>query len=127
MVFYFVFKFVIEKFKLKTPGREDSEVKLYTKKDYKNMKAQDGNHVEGNDDLAATIVEALGGKDNIETVDNCFSRLRVKITDLDKLDEATLKTTGASGVIKNGNNVQVIYGPKVNGVRNKVDKYLANK
>ncbi|MDF2504043.1 PTS transporter subunit EIIC [Clostridium sp.] len=128
VVYYFVFKFVIEKFNLKTPGREDDEVKLYTKKDYKDKKSKDSKQVGENekDDLAATIVEALGGKENIETVDNCFSRLRVKITDLDKLDEPTLKTTGASGVIKNGNNVQIIYGPKVNSVRNKVDKYLAN-
>ncbi|AJA47959.1 PTS system alpha-glucoside-specific EIICB component [Clostridium pasteurianum DSM 525 = ATCC 6013] len=127
-VYYLVFKTLIQKLKLKTPGREDSEVKLFTKKDYKGKKSKDSKQIEENekDDLAAVIVEALGGKDNIESVDNCFTRLRVKITDLDKLDEATLKTTGASGVIKNGNNVQVIYGPKVNGVRNKVDKYLGN-
>ncbi|AGK98667.1 PTS transporter subunit EIIC [Clostridium pasteurianum] len=128
-VYYFVFKFVIEKFNLKTPGREDNEVKLYTKKDYRDKKSKDEKQTNesGKDNLASIIVEALGGKGNIETVDNCFSRLRVKITDLDKLDEPALKTTGASGVIKNGNNVQVIYGPKVNSVRNKVDKYLASQ
>ncbi|MFT8312666.1 MAG: PTS transporter subunit EIIC [Clostridium sp.] len=126
--YYLVFKTLIEKLKLKTPGREDNEVKLFTKKDYKDKKSKDGKQINGNEEigLACTIVEALGGKDNIETVDNCFTRLRVKITDLDKLDEATLKTTGASGVIENGNNVQVVYGPKVNGIRNEVDKYLAN-
>lgn len=130
VTFFFLFKFLITKFKLKTPGREDDEVKLYSKKDYKD-KVNNSSSEEvavgktNTSDLGAVIVEALGGKENIETVDNCFSRLRVKITDTDKVDEPTLKGTGAMGVIKNGNNIQVIYGPKVNGVRNAVDKYIA--
>lgn len=122
VVYYFVFKFIIEKFDLKTPGREGDEVKLYTKKDYQAKKLGKSNQSE--DDLTAAIVEGLGGKDNIESVDNCFTRLRVKVTELDKVDEAILKGTGASGVIKSGNNIQVIYGPKVSNIRNKVDKYL---
>lgn len=123
IVFYFLFSFLIKKLKLKTPGREDSEVKLYSKKDYNEKLKAAEKHDEV--DIAGVIVDGLGGKGNIETVDNCFSRLRVKITDLNLLDEDMLKGTGASGVIKNGNNIQIIYGPKVNGIRNSVDKYLA--
>jgi PTS system arbutin-like IIC component len=121
-VYYFLFKFLIVKLNLKTPGREDSseEVKLYTKADYKNKKNKGTDNV-----LGEVIVNALGGKENIETVDNCYSRLRIKVTDPEVVDENTLKSTGANGVIKNGENIQVIYGPKVNGVRHEVDKYLA--
>ncbi|MDT3428329.1 PTS system arbutin-like IIC component [Paenibacillus forsythiae] len=129
--YYAVFTFLIKKFNLKTPGREDDEVevKLFTKKDYKEKMSQtSGETATGADkdtDLAAAIVEALGGKGNIETVDNCFSRLRIKVTDAGIVDELGLKGTGAAGVIKNGENIQVVYGTKVNGVRNAVDKYLA--
>lgn len=128
--YYVVFTFLIKKFNLKTPGREDDEVKLFTKKDYKekttSQKSVETAIAAGKDtDLAAAIVEALGGRGNIETVDNCFSRLRIKVTDAGIVDELGLKGTGASGVIKNGENIQVVYGTKVNGVRNAVDKYLA--
>ncbi len=76
--------------------------------------------------MAGIVVEALGGKENIESVDNCFTRLRLKLKNIDVVNETALKGTGAAGVIKKGNNVQVIYGPKVNGIRNIVDKYLGN-
>jgi PTS system arbutin-like IIC component len=126
-VYFVVFKTLIEKLKLKTPGREDSEVKLLTKKDYKEkMSNRSGTTAEKDLGLAAEIVQGLGGKENIESVDNCFSRLRVKVKDAVIVDESTLKDTGAAGVIKNGENIQVVYGPKVNGVRNSVDKYLAS-
>ncbi|WP_110926794.1 PTS transporter subunit EIIC [Bacillus massiliglaciei] len=129
--YFVVFKFLIQKLKLKTPGREeDEEVKLFTKKDYKEKVAAGLGEVaaiaDKDSDLAAVIVQGLGGKENIETVDNCFSRLRVKVTDPNIVDEITLKGTGAAGVIKNGENIQVVYGPKVNGVRNSVEKYLAS-
>ncbi|MGN7398101.1 PTS transporter subunit EIIC [Peribacillus frigoritolerans] len=128
--YFVVFKFLIEKLKLKTPGREDNEVKLFSKKDYKEKMATGLGEVaataDKDSDLAAVIVQGLGGKENIETVDNCFSRLRVKVTDPNIVDEITLKGTGAVGVIKNGDNIQVVYGPKVSGVRNSVEKYLAS-
>nr|WP_243150636.1 PTS transporter subunit EIIC [Clostridium sporogenes] len=127
-VYFFVFKFLIKKFNLKTPGREDKEVKLVTKKDFKENLAKASGEVAASkdSDLARIVVEALGGKENIESVDNCFTRLRLKLKNIDLVDETALKGTGAAGVIKKGNNVQVIYGPKVNGIRNIVDKYLGN-
>ncbi|MBC2579530.1 PTS transporter subunit EIIC [Clostridium sp. DJ247] len=130
VVYFFTFTFLIKKFNLKTPGREDNAVKLFTKKDFKEKMAKGSGETAAAKDvdsnLAAIIVEALGGKENIETVDNCFTRLRLKLKDIEVVDEASLKGNGAAGVIKKGNNVQVIYGPKVNGIRNIVDKYLAN-
>ncbi|MBD1379632.1 PTS transporter subunit EIIC [Metabacillus arenae] len=128
--YYVVFKFLIKKLNLKTPGREESEVKLFTKKDYKEkISKQSGEAVSagGKDEVAAEIVQGLGGKENIESVENCFSRLRVKVRNASIVDEATLKGTGAAGVVKNGVNIQVVYGPKVNGIRNSVDNYLNEK
>lgn len=124
--YFIVFKFLIKKLKLKTPGREDNEVKLFTKKDYKEKMSNRSVVAAGTDsELGAEIVQGLGGKDNIESVENCFSRLRVKVKNAIIVDEPILKDTGAAGVIKNGDNIQVVYGPKVNGIRNSVDKYLA--
>ena len=73
----------------------------------------------------ATIIEALGGADNFESVTNCYTRLRTVLKDPDLVDEATLRNvTGASGVIKKGNNVHVVYGLAVTKVRTAVDAAL---
>ena len=74
---------------------------------------------------AAVIVEALGGKDNILKVTNCYTRLRTELADPDKVQDDVLKNqTGASAVIRKGKNVQVVYGLKVNAVRKAVDAEL---
>jgi PTS system maltose and glucose-specific IIC component len=122
-VYYVIFRFLIVKLKLKTPGREDTNesVKLYTKKDYKEKVAK------GEDSklqLGKIIVAALGGKENIEKVDNCFTRLRLIIVDPSKIDKQSLKETGASGVVIKGENVQVVYGLTVTKMRKLVDKEL---
>ena len=73
-----------------------------------------------------SVVAALGGKDNLLEVDNCFTRLRLKVKDNTKIDQATLKNqTGASGVMIKGQIVQVIYGLKINAVRRAVDEELS--
>ena len=75
--------------------------------------------------LAQTIVAALGGEENIETVTNCYSRLRLTLTDPEKVNEGILKNeTGASGIIRKGQNVQVVYGLQVNAIRKSVDTVL---
>ncbi|MGY3725543.1 PTS system IIB component, Glc family /PTS system IIC component, Glc family [Granulicatella balaenopterae] len=120
-IYYFVFLFFIKKFDLKTPGREDDvqESKLYTKKDYLEKK-EAGSF----DQRSADIVEALGGKDNLVEVDNCATRLRVTVKDGSLANEAALKATGAAGVLIKNQNVQVIYGTMVPGIRLKIDEYL---
>ncbi|GAA0742643.1 PTS transporter subunit EIIC [Clostridium oceanicum] len=124
VVYYFVFRFLITKFKLKTPGREKKgNTKLYTKKDYKE-KAK-GNKKSENSNFAPIIVEGLGGKDNILKVDNCYTRLRLVLKDSSLVKEELLKDeTAANGVVIKGENVQVIYGLKVTSVRKSVDEYL---
>lgn len=133
VVYYVIFRFVITKFKLKTPGREeDGDTKLYTKSDYKEKNAAKGNSINGIDSkgadnagLAPVIVEGLGGADNIVKVDNCFTRLRLIVKDSSLVNEALLKNeTAANGVVIKGENVQVIYGLRVTGVRKSVDEYL---
>lgn len=96
-IYYGLFRFLIVKLNLKTTGREDDkdDVQLYTKSDYK-AKAV-GNNSIASDDKALVIIEALGGKENIKKVDNCYTRLRLILEDSTKVDEKTLKGTGAAG------------------------------
>ncbi|WP_081923304.1 PTS transporter subunit EIIC [Clostridium amazonitimonense] len=124
VVYYIIFRFLIVKLKLKTPGREkDGNTKLYTKKDYKE-KSKGENKPESSD-FAPVIVEGLGGKDNILKVDNCYTRLRLVLKDSSLVNEQLLKDeTAANGVIIKGENVQVVYGLKVTSVRKSVDEYL---
>ena len=130
-VYYFLFKFLINKFNLKTPGREedDEETKLYTRADVeaakKNKNGGSGELAsESKDTISAMIVTGLGGKKNITDVDSCATRLRVTVVDGQKVDEKLLKYSGAIGVIKKGNGIQVIYGPKVTVIKSKLDEYL---
>ena len=104
IVFYFVFKFAITKWDLKTPGREDDqegELKIeMANDDYTTM--------------AQIILEGLGGKENVTSIDHCITRLRLEVKDRLLVDEKKIKSSGASGVIRPGKTaVQVVIGPKV--------------
>ncbi|MFJ1627386.1 PTS transporter subunit EIIC [Marinilactibacillus psychrotolerans] len=104
-IYYFVFKTVIEKRHVLTPGREleDDEVTN-----------ESVNSSDPSGDLGTTIVNALGGSQNIKSIDNCFTRLRLVLGDTSIVDEDALKKTGAAGTLKlDETNYQVIYGPKV--------------
>lgn len=124
-VYYLLFRFVISKFNLHTLGREAEgmEMKLHTKAEYKEKAA--GDKTNKDDINAKLIIEALGGAENIKKVDNCYTRLRLILENTDIVNETVLKNeTNASGVIKKGKNVQVVYGLKVNAVRKAVDMEL---
>ena len=113
VVFYLVFKVAITKWDLKTPGREDDqegELKIeLANDDYTSM--------------AAIILEGLGGKDNLTSIDHCITRLRLEVKDRLLVDEAKIKSSGASGVIRPGKtSVQVIIGPKVQFVYDEFKK-----
>ena len=104
IVFYLVFKFAITKWDLKTPGREDDqegELKIeMANDDYTTM--------------AQIILEGLGGKENVTSIDHCITRLRLEVKDRLLVDEKKIKSSGASGVIRPGKTaVQVVIGPKV--------------
>ena len=70
------------------------------------------------------ICAGLGGKKNISTVDCCATRLRCDVFEADKVNDALLKSTGASGVIHKGQGVQIIYGPKVAVIKSNLEEYL---
>ena len=113
VVFYLVFLFAIKKFDLKTPGREDDaeeEMKIeLANNDYTAM--------------AEIILEGLGGKDNVTSIDHCITRLRLEVKDRLLVDEKKIKSSGASDVIRPGKtSVQVIIGPKVQFVYDEFKK-----
>ncbi|MBU3803737.1 MAG: glucose PTS transporter subunit IIA [Candidatus Cellulosilyticum pullistercoris] len=126
VVYYFLFSFIIKKFNLKTPGREDGdeEVKLYTRADVNARKEGASKESAGSDEVSPLIIRGLGGKANISDVDCCATRLRMTVYDAALVDEGTLKASGAAGVIKKGNGVQVIYGPKVSVIKSNLEDYL---
>ena len=130
-LYYVIFRVLIVKLNLHTLGREAEgmEMKLHSKSEYKaKVAAENGTAAAPAADNtvdATVIVEALGGKDNILKVTNCYTRLRTELADPDKVQDDVLKNqTGASAVIHKGKNVQVVYGLKVNAVRKAVDAEL---
>lgn len=121
VVYYFMFKFIIQKFNLTTPGREadDVESRLYTRKD-----VEARNKDEESQNVSKFILNGLGGIDNIEDLDCCATRLRVKVNNSEKVDVSILKQSGASGVIKKGNGIQIIYGPRVTVIKSEFEDYI---
>lgn len=135
LLYYFLFSFLIKKFDLKTPGREDDdeETKLYTKADVnaRRTEAKEGESCSqaenSKDSRSAAIAMGMGGRNNITSVDCCATRLRCSITDSSLVDEKLLKSTGAVGVIVKGQGIQIIYGPQVTVIKSELEAYLAEK
>lgn len=129
VIYYFLFYFMITKLNLKTPGREadDEETKLYTRQDVNARKESEHNNnpaSDGVDMVSALILKGLGGKKNISDIDCCATRLRITVVDSGKVTDSLLKQSGASGVIRKGNGIQVIYGPQVSVVKSKFEDFL---
>lgn len=126
ILYYAIFTLLIKKFDFKTPGREDdSETKLYTRADVNARKeAQSGGNA--GDDLSRVITAGLGGRKNISDVDCCATRLRCTVHVAALVDESALRATGASGVIRKGQGVQIVYGPKVTVIKSNLEDYLEN-
>ena len=114
VIYYVVFRVLITKLNLKTPGREDDDVEA------------EKSAVLSNNDYTAVakiILEGLGGKDNVTSIDNCITRLRLEVKDQSKVDEKKIKSAGISGVIRPGKtSVQVIVGTKVQFVADEFKK-----
>ncbi|MDT2191194.1 glucose PTS transporter subunit EIIB [Paenibacillus larvae] len=74
---------------------------------------------------AQRVLDALGGKENIDTLDNCITRLRLVVHDMSKVNQEKLKEYGALGVVVlDEHNVQVIIGPQVNILKSQIDKLM---
>ena len=114
-IYYVVFRFAIVKLNLKTPGREDDE---YGEEEMKATLSND-NYSE----VAATIMAGLGGKDNIASIDNCITRLRLEVKDYTAVDEKKIKSAGVAGVLRpSKTSVQVIVGTQVQHVAEELKK-----
>ena len=115
VVFYVVFRFAITKFDLKTPGREDDDID----ESEKSIKLSNNNYTE----VAKAVLAGCGGKENITSIDNCITRLRLEVKDTTKVNEKAIKAAGAAGVIRPGKtSVQVIIGTQVQFVADEFKK-----
>lgn len=118
LIYYFGFRFVIRKFNLMTPGREDDT----------NEEEVDTESVSKvGDDLPRNILSALGGKENITHLDACITRLRVEVKDKAGVDKNRLKKLGASGVLEVGNNVQAIFGTRSDTIKSQIQDVISGK
>lgn len=113
--FYFIFKFAIIKFNLKTIGREDEEME----KDEISLEKTNLS------ETASKVLEGLGGKDNITYIDACASRLRVNLKQIELIkSDAYFKHLGASGILKKGNSVQIVFGGLSDNIKMEIDKLM---
>ena len=133
VVYYFLFKTLILRLNLKTPGREgdEEEAKLYSKADFQAAKGLDGkeapNKANGKDEIvqkAPEVLAALGGEENAVSIDACITRLRVEVKDKSKVDKDKLKALGAVGVVEVGNGIQAIFGAKADAYRHEINRIL---
>lgn len=121
ILYYFIFKFIIKKWDLNTPGRKDDEAKLMSKKEYQALKNDSAKST-----LETQIVTALGGAENIVGITNCATRLRVEVKDSSVVASDTEWTQylEASGVVRADRHFQIIYGPRVVNIATRVKDLL---
>lgn len=127
VIWFIVFRFLILKLNLKTPGREDDgeEAKLFTKQDYKAKKEEEKSGKSEEARKAEGFLHCLGGKENIESVTNCATRLRVTVKNPELVRSlAEFKSYGAHGLVNKGKALQVIVGLSVPSVRDEFEKLL---
>ena len=119
LIYYFGFRFVIRKFNLMTPGREEDVAE--------DDNADKESVSKTGDDLPRNILSALGGKENIAHLDACITRLRVEVKDKSGVDKNRLKKLGASGVLEVGNNVQAIFGTRSDTIKSQIQDVISGK
>lgn len=114
VIYYFGFRFAITKFNLMTPGREEK---------------QEGSEEEAGEvsELPYEVLAALGGKENLTSLDACITRLRVSVDDVSSVDKDKLKKLGASGVMQIDKNMQVIFGPRSEIIKGQIEDIIRGK
>lgn len=129
LLYYVIFRVLILKFDLKTPGRQENteETKLYTKADVKEKSSVKKAEEMTAEAMSREIVKGLGGRDNISDVDCCATRLRCTVKNSELIMDKVLQNTGAAGVIHKGNGVQIVYGPHVTVIKSNLEDYLEQK
>jgi len=112
IIYYLLFRFLIKKFNVGTPGREsDGEEVTVESKD-------------SITDTAMKVLVALGGKENLEDVDACITRLRVAVKDVSKVDKTTIKELGATAVLDVQGGIQAIFGAKADLIKQKINENI---
>lgn len=121
-IYYFGFKFMIEKFDLKTPGREDDFIiEEDISEEELNIKLESSNYQY----MAKKLLQNVGGKENIEEVESCVTRLRLELKDGALVNEVNIKRTGAKGIVKlSDTSIQIIIGTEVNKVAKEFKEML---
>ncbi|WP_342291634.1 glucose PTS transporter subunit EIIB [Vibrio diazotrophicus] len=130
-IYFFTFKYLILRFDIKTPGRnaKEDEIKLFSKAEYRNRRNDQSNGVESTDDprdlQALQLLEALGGMDNIEEINNCATRLRISVRDPSLLmTDSVFCQSGAHAVVRNKDAIQIVIGLSVSQVRDRMEKLM---
>lgn len=113
VIYYFGFRFIIRKLDLRTPGREEEEEDI-------NIDISDGT-------LAAEVLKALGGSKNIKYLDSCITRLRVTVKKLSLVDKTKLRSLGAVDFMTIGNNIQSVFGPKSDMLKEQIKDIMNGK
>ena len=116
VIYYFLFRFVILKFNIITPGRGDED-RVQMKEDSKESIREE----------AINILKALGGPENIENIDACIKRLRVSVKNRNMVDKDGLKLTGATAILDVQGGIQAIYGAKAILYKNALNNILGIK
>lgn len=121
-VYYFLFRFAITRWNMRTPGREPAEE--FDAEQAANLTDQTASAASGSpaaaDSQAERLIAAFGGRDNLVNVDACITRLRMEVADPAKVDRARLKSLGAAGVIDVGSNVQAVFGTQAEALKNQI-------
>ncbi len=124
IVGYFVAYFMIGKFRYATPGRLGNYMKDNSDGDTTNDRPA-GSETDGGNSQAERIISLLGGRDNIVLVDACMTRLRVTVKDIDMVaNEGAWKAEGALSLLKKGEGVQAVYGPKADVLKSDINDIL---
>ncbi|KUP23069.1 PTS transporter subunit EIIC [Paenibacillus sp. DMB5] len=120
VLYYVLFRFIIVKFNLKTPGREDD-----LEDDLQEVAVGSGRGTVSSSSRAAKILENIGGPSNIRTIDACITRLRLNVNDDKAVKDAALKQLGASGVMRLGQGaVQIVFGPQSEQIKDDIKKLM---
>ncbi|MNX33158.1 PTS system glucose-specific EIICBA component [compost metagenome] len=120
LVYYFLFRVLIVKMNLKTPGREDEVLA-----DDQAVVGSGSSAVRAGDSKAAKILANIGGSENIQSIDACITRLRLVVKDDKAVNDPALKNLGASGVMRLGKGVvQVVFGPQSESIKDDIKKLM---
>ena len=121
VLYFFIFRFAIRKWNLKTPGRE---IAVEGPKEDISISNQTAEDKKDETSRGAKYLAALGGKGNIKTLGACATRLRLEVYDSTKINESALKALGTRGILNKEGIVQVIIGPEADLISDEIHNVM---